>query len=325
VAGAGFEDDCLNRDSGLALRHILEALQMRHVKALVAFCVFFSALVHSQCDSKQDYRSAKNGGIVIEQMVLNGTQAFDSTEIAGITAQFISSCFDENAPQLSERLLDQLQQRGYFKAKVSNLNIKKLDPLASVKPAKVEAEVNEGPLYKLSEVSFVGNHAFTTEELKAKFPFKAGESFNSQKVRSGLQSLMHLYANQGYIDCTPIPVAAIPDSGGKVAVKISVSEGRQYRMGKLGIVGEPQTADLLKSRWSLAEGTVFDALYVDKFIEENKSLLPDDFHSYKSVLYTRDCKQQTMSLVLVLQAKPGFQPPPSKVYCETAEQSKPTS
>ncbi|HYG99708.1 MAG TPA: POTRA domain-containing protein [Terriglobales bacterium] len=289
---------------------------MRRIAALIAFSSLFTSPLYCQCNSARDHRSAKNGGIVIEQMILNGTQAIDSSTMAGITSQFVGACYDDNAEGLSMQVLDQLQQRGYFRAKVSNLSIKMLDPLASVKPTKVEAEVNEGPLYKLGELNFIGNHAFTTEELRAKFPFKAGQSFNSNKVRSGLEALRELYGSQGYVDVTPIPGAPVPDSGGTLALMISIDEGKQYRMGKLDIIGQSQTADLLKTRWSMAEGAVFDMTYVDKFIEENKSLLPEDFQPYKSVLYTRNCKEQTLSVVFLLESRPGFQQPPSEVGCE---------
>jgi outer membrane protein assembly factor BamA len=48
----------------------------------------------------------------------------------------------------------QFQDRGYFKAEVEKLDIKVIDPLASPKPIRMEAQVNEGARYRLSTIDF---------------------------------------------------------------------------------------------------------------------------------------------------------------------------
>jgi outer membrane protein assembly factor BamA len=48
--------------------------------------------------------------------------------------------------------------------------------------------VSEGPLYKLADIMFVENHAFSSEKLRQQFPLKRGDLFERGKVASGLVS-----------------------------------------------------------------------------------------------------------------------------------------
>lgn len=295
---------------------------MKNVCAAVAIFLLLPGLLYSQCDPKRDNRSNKQGGILINEMVVSGTQAIDSTELAGITGNFTDSCFNENKEEISERIVDQFQQRGYFMAKVDKLTIKPLDPLATPKPSKVEAEIIQGPLYRISEIQFTGNRGFSSAELKALLPIKLGDVFNTEKMRSGLKALGKLYGSHGYIDFTPIPGVPTSDSNGTVALRIDVEEGQQYRMGKLEIIGQSRNADLLKTKWELAEGALFDNNYIGKFLDEYSSLLPEGFNRYRSVFYSRNCKAQTVSLTFVLENRPDFKPPAEKVGCEAPAKEK---
>ena len=275
---------------------------MRKMLAVAASIVLLTIAMYPQCGSKQDYRLEKKGGIVVEHVELRGTRAMDSTQLGEVSGYFVGSCFNENAGEIGERIRDQFQQRGYYKAKVENVSIKARDPLALPKPVTVEAEVTEGPLYRLSRLDFVGNRAFTSEQLAAQFTLKTGDPFRTNTVRSGLAALRKLYGSQGYLDFKAIPMPE-PNSEAAVALKISVEEGKQYRMGKLEIAGEKEKSDLLATKWSLPEGAPFDASYVDKFVDENKSLLPEGFQQRNSIRVVRNCRERTVAVYVALDKK----------------------
>ena len=298
---------------------------MKRLVAVIALSVLASMPIHSQCDQKQDHRSNKNSGILIDQIVVTGTQAIDSAGLSGINATLVNACFDENKDDISRQLLMEFQERGYLVAKVNSVSVKALDPLAVPKPVKVEAEVVEGPIYRISEIQFEGNRAFTSEELRDQLPIKTGDVFTLSKLHSGLGALSKLYGTQGYIDYTPFPQMPQPNSNGTVVVKVSIQEGKQYRMGKFEIIGQSRDADILRTRWSMPEGAVYDSNYPEKFIEENHSLLPDGFNQYKSVLYSRNCKAQTVALYLVLENRPDFKPAAAEIDCKPAAQQSPKS
>jgi outer membrane translocation and assembly module TamA len=293
--------------------------------ALSAFLAFAPAATYAQCISKQDHRSNKQHGIVVDHIVLNGTRSVNSTDMADITSHFVGSCFDDSADEMSERIREYLQQFGYFKASVHNLSIKAIDPLARPKPVSVEAQVNEGPQYRLSQLQIAGNHASTAQQLAAQFPIKPGDVFDTRKVRSGFDALLHLYDSEGYLDFDVAPDTQL-HSNATVTLRLTIQEGKQYRMGSFDVFGSQDTASLLKTRWDLGEGQPFDTSYIDKFVQQNKTLLPAGFQPFQSIVVTRNCRKSTVAVYLVLDPGKLLSDAPRDTDCneETKSSSKPT-
>ena len=145
------------------------------------------------------------------------------------------------------------QNQGYFGAVISNVKIKLLDPLARPKTVTVEAEVQEGPRYKLGEIEFVSNRAFSSTKLRGKFPSKKGDLFERNKIAGGIEALVKLYNSDGFID-----FAAIPDTemvgDGTINLTITTEEGTQYHMGKLDILAKAELVENFKHIGCCARG-----------------------------------------------------------------------
>jgi hypothetical protein len=137
-------------------------------------CVFLTAFLRADCTKDQDHRSSKNSGFLITDFTISGTQTLSSDELATIESELIGSCFDENSEELEGRVQALFKNRGYLSVEVKSLRVKPIDPIGVPKPAMLEAEVLEGPLYRLAEINFTGNHAFTADELRSKFLLKKG-------------------------------------------------------------------------------------------------------------------------------------------------------
>ena len=107
-----------------------------------------SALLFVSCPSSLAQtlnQSLDDRKILVESFVISGTQAVDSAELAEITNSMAASTFNDDTEELRERIRAQFQDRGYFKAELQKLDIKVIDPLASPKPVRLEAQVSEGP------------------------------------------------------------------------------------------------------------------------------------------------------------------------------------
>ncbi|MGC2185760.1 MAG: POTRA domain-containing protein [Terriglobales bacterium] len=247
-------------------------MRRSHCFLLVTF-VFLAALLRADCTKDQDHRTSKNSGLLITDLTISGTQTLSSDELRTIASELVGSCFDESSDELEERVRSLFQNRGYFSAQVKTLHIRPSDPIAIPKPVVLEADVLEGPLYRLAEIGFAGNHALSTAALRSGFPLKKGDVFGRDKIASGLDALRDLYVSSGFIDFT-----AIPDtqnlSNATVILSVSVMEGPQYRMGKLEIFAKKEIAERLRTEWQLPEGAVFNMTYLEKYIENNRSLLP---------------------------------------------------
>ncbi len=257
-------------------------------------------LVSSQSSHAQaNNPSLTDRKIEVESLVISGTQEVDSAELAEITDSMSGSTFNDDAEELGERIRAQFQDRGYFKAEMQKLDIKVIDPLASPKPVRLEAKVSEGPRFRLSNIEFTGNHALSAQELRAEFPIKIGDKFARSKIATGLESMHRLYSSHGFLDLVSIPDTKF-DSGSAASLNIEVQEGRQYRMGNLEILGPVEAAEKLQVRWELSPGAVFDASYVESFVETNRSLLPSDFTQETDVGVFTDCRDGTVSVHLHL-------------------------
>lgn len=289
-------------------------MRRSHCFLLVTF-VFLVAFLRAECTKDQDHRTTKNSGLLITDFTISGTQTLSSDQLTTIASELVGSCFDENSDELEERVRSSFKNRGYFNAQVKILRIQPSDSIAVPKPVVLEADVLEGPLYRLAEIGFVGNHAVSTPALRSGFPLKKGDRFGRDKIASGLDALRDLYVSSGFIDFT-----AIPDtrnlSNATVILSVSVMEGQQYHMGKLEIFAKKEVADRLRTEWQLPEGAVFDLTYLDKYIGSNRSLLPTGFQREHMQL-VRDCRDATVDVRLPLDAMdPRSQAVPKELGCD---------
>jgi outer membrane protein assembly factor BamA len=279
------------------------------------FVTLFLSASFLPAECVNDHRSNKKAGILITDFTITGTQTIGATELARITSDFIGSCFDENSEELEERIRASFQERGYFAAKVNSLGFKPRDPLGVPKPMTLEAEISDGPQYKLADIMFVENHAFSSEKLRQQFPLKMGDLFARDKVASGLVSLRKLYGTQGFLDFTAIPDTKVA-SNATASLNISIVEGPQYHMGKLDIVADKEVAGRLRSEWKLTEGDVYDQTYIDEYLQTNRDLLPLGF-SRANVHTIHDCPDAVVEVRLIVDpAEDTAHAEPKNVPCE---------
>ena len=291
---------------------------------LTPWALFISLFLSASflpADCVNDHRSNKNAGILIIDFTITGTQTISATDLAPITSDLIGSCFDEDSEEMEERVRASFQDRGYFKVEVKSLRLKPRDPLGVPKPVSMEGEVSEGARYKLAEITFVQNHAFSSEILRQQFPLKKGSLFERGKVASGLESLRKLYGTSGFLDYSAIPDTEFA-SNATVNLILSFQEGPQYHMGKVEIVAEKEVAASLRAQWKLAEGDVYDNSYIDQYLETNRDLLPVSF-SRANIETIQNCPESSVAVRLIVD--PAADTPhaaPKNVQCEEHHDSK---
>jgi outer membrane protein insertion porin family len=281
-------------------------------------CSLLTASLHADCIKRQDHRSNKNSGVSVSDLTISGTQ-ISSDELNRIGGKLIGGCFDEDSDQLQERLRAEFQNRGYFRVVVKSLNIKAGDPLVVPKPVVLDAEVEEGPLYRLAGIKFSGNRVLSAVQLGTAFPLKKADLFDREKIAAGLDRLRILYVKRGFIDFICVPDTEFL-SDATILLTMSVEEGPQYRLGKLHILAKKEVADKLRARWQLPEGAVFDRTYIETFVRENRSLLPPEFTA-DTVQVWEDCPAATVEVRVPLDVNEiASQPMGKNEACEGAQE-----
>jgi outer membrane protein insertion porin family len=289
----------------------------RFRKAVVVVLTFTLCAAGQSAKSK---RPKSDGEIVVQEIVISGTATLTSEQLNDISNSLTSKTMRDDEDEAGEYIGYEFQQRGYFDAQVTNLKVIPLDPLAKKKPVRVEAEVNEGPLYHLAEFKFTGNAAFSANELRQGFPLHAGDVFDAEKVRLGIESLAKKYWTTGYLETSLVPDTQKASSG-QVTVAFAIEEGIQYRMGELNIESKNEAAEKLKTKWELKPGEPYDLDYLEKFLSQNRELLPDGFDNDRDVLWLRDCSDNTVNVTIELDPKRQWKPKPQDKPCATEKDS----
>ena len=268
--------------------------------------------------SRKSKGPKSDGQIVVQEIVISGTSTLTSEQLSDISNNLTSKTMGDADEVVEAWVTYEFQQRGYFDAEVTNLKVVALDPLAKKKPVRVEAEVDEGPLYHLAEFKFTGNAAFSTDELRQGFPLHAGDIFDAEKVRLGIESMCKKYWTMGYLEATPVPDTQ-KASNGQVTVAFTIEEGIQYRMGELKISGNSELPQRLERIWQLKPGEPYDPAYLEKFLAENRELLPEGFDNDRDVLWLRDCADNTVNVTIELDPRRQWKPKPQDKPCEDAK------
>ena len=255
-----------------------------------------SVAAHAQCG--KDNREDPTAGVLVTDVTITGTQTISATELARITGQLTGNCFNEDKDEIGQRVRALFQNRGYFLVEVKSVKLKPADPLGIPKPVMMEADVVEGPKFRVGEISFRGYRAFSGDQLRQQFPLKTGAVFERDKVAAGLESLRKFYGTHGYLDMIAIPETQ-PSSNAMMHLSLAFQEGPQYRLDKVEFVGKKEIISRLQVQWKLAAGSVYDATYVDHYIEANRDFLPEGF-GRNDVQITTDCPKALVEVRLVV-------------------------
>ncbi len=256
-----------------------------------------SLAARAQCG--RDHRENPKAGILVTDATITGTQTVSATELAGMTGELTGNCFNDDTDEMGQRVRALFQDRGYFLVEVKSVKLKPGDPLGIPKPVTMEADVAEGPKFRVGEITFVKNRAFTVERLRSEFPLKTGAVFERGRVASGIEGLRKVYGKSGYLDYFAVPETT-PGANATMNLNLTIEEGPQYRLDKVDFVGKKEMISRLQVQRKLAAGSVYDATYVDQFIEANREFLPAGF-GRNDVQIATDCPKALVEVRFIVE------------------------
>lgn len=169
----------------------------------------------------------------------------------------------------SERVRNEYQMRGYFKALVDDPKTKVRDtggfhiPLIQKgggKAVDITLPIEEGDRYRLGTITFKNNNAIKDARLlRSLFPMKDGDIFNTDNVRKGLEALRKGYGELGYINFTSVPETKIDDEKKLISLEIDLDEGKPFYIRRIEFVGNQTTRDkVIRRELAVEEGGIFN-------------------------------------------------------------------
>jgi outer membrane protein insertion porin family len=172
------------------------------------------------------------------------------------------------------RMVEIYHRHGYFQARVKPKIIARDKQLADL-----VFEVDEGAKTGVKKIQFVGNHAYSSDQLKAAITtgetnllsfFLNNDIYDPDRIEVDRDHLRRFYLKHGYADVRIVAAAAQYDPGlDGIAVTFTVEEGSQYRIGAVELKSSLRDLDpaILRARLRPQVGDVFDAEAVQQTVE----------------------------------------------------------
>ena len=170
----------------------------------------------------------------------------------------------------SDKIVEYYRNEGYISARVGQPEIKTLEDSADKETRWVQLNIpiDEGPRYKVGQLTFDGNKIIKTEFLTPLFKLKPGDWYSDKPIRNGLIKAREMYGAGGYFEFTgfpdlePIDEAKGPmagPAGNTVNVTMRLQEGEQYFVNRLTFAGNTTTRDnVIRREVRLLEGAPFN-------------------------------------------------------------------
>ena len=137
----------------------------------------------------------------------------------------------------------------YNKAGFRNMRIVS-DTLYRINDERVglRLKIEEDRRFYFRDITFVGNVKYSSGKLDSVLNIRRGDLYNIEQLESRLNfnpqgiDVSSLYTDDGYLTFYAMPVETLvpPDS---IDIEIRMSEGKQFRIGKVGISGNTKTND----------------------------------------------------------------------------------
>jgi outer membrane protein insertion porin family len=172
-----------------------------------------------------------------------------------------------------EQIRSKYADNGFFRAKI-------FDPAVNIVPrggrgwrlpivkmnspaiyADITIPVEEGRLYHLHSVNFVGVKAFKEPNtvLLPLFGMRLGDVFSTDRLRKGLENMRNLYGQFGYYDFVPEPDFGFDSGADQVDLIINSEEGKQFFVRRIDFSGNTTTRDkVIRREILLDEGDIFN-------------------------------------------------------------------
>ena len=214
-----------------------------------------------------------------------------------------------------ERIQQFYQDHGYFTAHTTDA---KVDIVTTVtggsfriplihqqslgKAANIHISIEEGRLYHLNNINFVGVKLFRTPDslMRPVFGMGQGDVFSTAKLRKGITDLQKLYGQFGYIDAVAEPSFEPVPNTDKLDLTLSMDEGKQFFVRRIDFSGNTTTRDKVIRRQLLVdEGDVFNThLWELSILRLNQLGYFEPLKEEEAADIKRDTKTDTVDITL---------------------------
>lgn len=211
--------------------------------------------------------SVKDVSLPICAVSFTGAKVIAEGELIKQSKALVHSDYSRTyvADFMKDNLVPLYRERGHLKASFGAAQARRGGECKN--GVEVMLNVSEGDAYDWDGAEWSGNAALPTATLEGLLAMRAGELANGVKIDDGLKAIKTAYGKKGYILSKLKVEPAFDEAKHRVAYRVAITEGEQYRMGSLTFAGLSEgDASRLRKAWKLAENAIYNASYLDDFM-----------------------------------------------------------
>ena len=226
---------------------------------------------------------------LITEIKIKGNKAIGREEIeALLTTKARQSLDPEKIKADAEKIKLLYDNKGYYNAEVRDVIEREDD-----REVRVVFNITENKRLYIKSITFEGNQAYSDKELKKMMKISERSIFGfftdsgllkREQLKQDINKLQVFYLNNGFINAQ-VGEPEITHDKKRIYVKIPVTEGKRFRVGKMDITGdEPKLPrPLLLKNMQINKKEYFDRASVMKDIEYLTQVCSDEGYAYADV------------------------------------------
>jgi len=249
-------------------------------------------------DVKADVTDSPDGKVItfllderpfVNDIRIKGNDAVKSDDIRAVLSFKAKQVYNPDKIKAdTDKIKALYDDKGYFNAEISFSTEKVRE-----RDVNVVIDIKENDLLYVKSIEFVGNQAFTDKELKNLMETSEwtwlswltdSGLLKKEKLRDGVNRVKVFYMNNGYIQAQ-IGEPEITHDKKWIYVKIPVSEGRQFKVGKVEITGDGISVPRqeLLDRLSIRKKDYYDREAIARDIEYLTRMTQNDGYAYAEI------------------------------------------
>ena len=165
--------------------------------------------------------------------------------------------------------------------------------------------IDEGKSAKIKKVNIIGNNLFTDEELMTGFELQEGkwytflsnkDKYSKEKLEGDIENLESFYLDRGYLKF----------SKEDVFITLSISEGEQYKINEVSVIGEmPLDEALYNPIVESQKDRIYSQAQITQIEEYFVNLLGNEGYTFAEVSGNPEINQANKTVSLLFLVQPG--------------------
>jgi len=248
---------------------------------------------------------------LISEIRIKGNKAIEKSEIEGALTFKVQQVLNpEKIVASTEKIKTLYDNKGYHNAEIKYAIDKEGD-----KNVVVTFNITENERLYVKTISFEGNQAFTSKELKNIMSLTEKGIFSiltdsgilkKDQLKQDTDKLNAFYLNHGFINAQVGEPEITHDKKG-IYVKIPIVEGKQFKVGKVDITGDTLTVSRseLLNKLNIRKKEFYDREAIMKDMEYLTQACNDDGYAYADIVPRTVPQEKTQTVDVTFNIKKG--------------------